>query len=277
METFNGQAMIDAVAEAVSTWGVKVVGALGVLILGWLVARLVRRAVQRALGRMTLEQTLVLFVGSLSYYLLLTFVGIAVLNLFGVPTTSFIAVLGAAGLAVGLALQGTLSNFAAGFMLMIFRPFRIGDYVEVAGVEGTVREIQLFTTTLDSLDNVQVVIPNSEAWGKTVRNLTGNDTRRVDMTFGIAYEDDIDQARKLILGVLAADARVLKDPPPLVEVWELADSSVNLLVGAWAKPGDYWDLRFALTQKIKEDLQTAGFTIPFPQRDVHIFQGEQVS
>jgi small conductance mechanosensitive channel len=195
---------------------------------------------------------------------------IAVLGLFGIETTSLIAVLGAAGLAVGLALQGTLSNFSAGVMLLVFRPFKVGDYVEVAGAAGSVQEVGIFSTVLHTPDNVKITIPNSSVYGDTIKNYSANDTRRNDLVIGISYGDDIARAIETIRQVLVSDSRVLADPEAVVAVVELADSSVNLVVRPWCAGGDYWPLRFDLTRKIKEELEAAGCSIPFPQRDLHL-------
>lgn len=262
----------DTLVEVVSTWGLRVVGAVAVLFLGMIIARLVRRSVTRLAERTQLDATLIPFLANLAYYAVATFVVIAVLGLFGIPTTSFVAVLGAAGLAVGLALQGSLSNFAAGVMLLVFRPFRLGDYVEVAGVEGAVEEIGIFASSLNTLDNTHVVLPNASIWGATIKNFTKNPKRRNDLVFGISYSDDIDQARRAILAACDADPRVLKDPKPQVWVTAMGDSSVDLLVAPWCEPADYWDLRFDLYQKVKEALEAGGCVIPFPQRDVHLIR-----
>jgi small conductance mechanosensitive channel len=211
------------------------------------------------------------------YYLTLIAVVIAVLSLFGIETTSLIAVLGAAGLAVGLALQGTLSNFAAGVMLLIFRPFKVGDYVEVAGTAGSVQEVGIFSSVLHTPDNVKITIPNSAVYGDTIKNYSANDTRRNDLLIGISYDDDIARALETIRRVLAGDSRVLDDPEPTVAVAELADSSVNLVVRPWCAGGDYWPLRFDLTHKLKEELEAAGCSIPYPQRDVHVHRDEPAS
>jgi small conductance mechanosensitive channel len=269
---FDAQAMMETLGALLSTWGLRVVGALAVLIIGWIVAKGIRRSVRRALERSSLDNTLVPFLSSLIYYMVLTFVILAVLRLFGLETTSLIAVLGAAGLAVGLALQGTLSNFAAGVMLLIFRPFKVGDFVEAAGTAGTVQEILIFSTTLHSPDNVRIVVPNSEIYGAIVKNYSFNDTRRNDMVIGIGYSDDIGKAVETIQRVLGEDSRVLQDPAPVIAVSELADSSVNLVVRPWCKKEDYWGLRFDLTRTLKEQLEAAGCNIPFPQTDVHLHQ-----
>jgi len=274
----NGVAELDVsgllnnVSELLSTWGLRVVGAIVVLIVGMMVARGVRSSVRKGLERTKLDATLVPFLSGLAYYLVAAFVVISVLGLFGIETTSLIAVLGAAGLAVGLALQGTLSNVSAGVMLLIFRPFRAGDFVETAGVAGSVKEIGIFSTTLATPDNVQIVVPNSAVYGETIKNYTANDTRRNDMVVGISYGDDIGVAIDTISRILAADARVLKDPAPVVAVSELADSSVNLVVRPWCTKDDYWQLRFDLTRQFKTELEAAGCSIPFPQQDVHLHQ-----
>jgi len=265
----NAQDLLATVMSMLSQWGLKVVGALALLIIGLIAARIIRGSIRRALERSKIDVTLVPFLSNLVYYLILTFVVVAVLSLFGIQTTSLIAVLGAAGLAVGLALQGTLSNFSSGVMLLIFRPFQVGDYVEAGGVAGAVTEIGVFATTLNTPDNVRIVVPNSAVYGQTIRNYTANETRRNDMTFGISYGDDIGLAMATIHRVLDAEARVLKDPAPVVAVAELADSSVNIVVRPWCRREDYWNVRFDLIRKVKEELEAAGCSIPFPQTDVH--------
>ncbi|ANM29351.1 mechanosensitive ion channel protein [Acidobacteria bacterium Mor1] len=272
MSDFDLSKLTQQMTELVSTWGLQVVGAIVVLILGLVIAKIVRSSVRGMLRRAKMDETLIPFLSNLVYYMVLAFVGIAVLGLFGIPTTSFIAVLGAAGLAVGLALQGTLSNFAAGVMLLFFRPFRVGDYVEAGGDEGEVRQVGVFASTLLTLDNVTIVLPNAAIWGAKIRNYTDHPNRRNDLAIGISYGDDINKARQVISDVLKADDRVLQDPAPLIAVSGLGDSSVDLLVGPYCKPEHYWDLRFDMYQKIKEGLDQAGVTIPFPQRDVHLFR-----
>jgi small conductance mechanosensitive channel len=269
---FNMDALMTSITNVVSTWGMKVLGALAVLIIGWIVAKAVRRSVRKALEKSKLDATLVPFISSLVYYALLAFVIVAVLSLFGIQTTSFIAVLGAAGLAVGLALQGTLGNFAAGVMLLVFRPFKVGDYVEAGGAAGTVQEIAVFSTTLNTPDNVRVMVPNSAVYGAMVKNYSANDTRRNDLLIGIDYSDDIGKAIETIHRVVSADSRVLPEPEPMIAVSELGDSSVNLVVRPWCNKEDYWALRFDLTRRIKEQLEAAGCSIPFPQTDVHLHQ-----
>lgn len=271
----SAQEAAGMVIALVSTWGLRVIGALAVLIIGRWIAGRFRKSVARALERGKIDATLVPFLSAMVYYLILAAVLIAVLNLFGIQTTSLIAVLGAAGLAVGLALQGTLSNFAAGTMLLIFRPFRTGDYVEVGGTAGSVAEIGLFTTILNTPDNVRIIVPNSAVNGETIRNYSANDTRRNDIEIGVSYDDDIGKAIEVIRGVLDADTRVLTDPAPVVAVAGLGDSSVDLVVRPWCKKEDYWGLRFDLIRGLKEKLEEAGCSIPFPQRDVHFFKEDE--
>jgi len=240
---------------------------------GRIVAGAVRRALRRRLERSGADPALVPFFSGTVYYLVLAAVIIAVLGLFGIQTASLIALLGAAGLAVGLAMQGTLSNFAAGVMLLAFRPFRPGDYVDAGGTAGTVKEIGLFATELATPDNVKIIAPNAAVWGHVIRNYSANDTRRNDLVVGIGYGDDIARALETIRSVLDADPRVLADPEPVVAVSELGDSSVDLVVRPWCTKDDYWALRFDLVRKLKEALEAAGCTIPFPQRDVHLDEG----
>jgi small conductance mechanosensitive channel len=273
----NAEELVQTVVTLVSTWGLQVIGALAVLIVGRIIAGSLRRMTRRALERAELDAVLVPFFANGVYYLTLIAVVIAVLSLFGIETTSLIAVLGAAGLAVGLALQGTLSNFAAGVMLLIFRPFKVGDYVEVAGTAGSVQEVGIFSSVLHTPDNVKITIPNSAVYGDTIKNYSANDTRRNDLLIGISYGDDIARAIETISRVLAGDSRVLDDPEPTVAVAELADSSVNLVVRPWCAGGDYWPLRFDLTRKLKEELEAAGCSIPYPQRDVHLNPGAPTS
>ncbi|MGB5192038.1 MAG: mechanosensitive ion channel domain-containing protein [Polyangiales bacterium] len=261
---------IETVREAITTWGVQAVGALVVLIVGWIAAKWIRASMTKALTKRDVDDTLVPFLSSLVYYLVLAFVVIAVLGMFGVEATSMVAVLGAAGLAVGLAMQGTLSNFAAGVMLLIFRPFKVGDFVDAGGVAGSVVEIAIFSTTLHSPDNVRITVPNTAIYGAVIKNFSANDTRRNDMVIGIGYNDDIGRAIEVLQRCLDSDPRVLKDPEPVIAVSELGDSSVNLVVRPWCTKEDYWGLRFDLTRKMKEEIEAAGCSIPFPQTDVHL-------
>ena len=264
--------MLASTMDLVTTWGIRVLGALVVLLIGRVLSGWARGTVRKIMTRGNVDNTLVPFISNLVYYLMMAFVIIAVLGLFGIPTASVIAVLGAAGLAVGLALQGTLGNFAAGVMLLLFRPFRVGDAVDIAGTMGSVQEISIFNTVLNTPDNVRIIVPNGTVFGQTIRNFSTNDTRRVDMVFGVGYGDDIDNAMKIMNNALASDERVLKDPAPVVALTELADSSVNFVVRPWCRREDYWALRWDLTRRLKEDLEAGGCNIPYPQHDVHLHQ-----
>jgi small conductance mechanosensitive channel len=263
-------AITSQLTELVSTWGVRAVGAIAVLIIGRIVAGRIRAGMRALLTRGKIDETLVPFLSSLFYYATLGFVAIAVLGLFGIPTASFIAVIGAAGLAVGLALQGTLGNFASGVMLLVFRPFKAGDFVDAGGTAGNVVSIGVFSTTLNTGDNVQITIPNGIIHGQTIRNFSANPTRRNDMIFGVSYDDDLGVAIDTIKRTITADTRTLKDPEILVAVTELGDCSVNIVARPWCKREDYWGLRFDMLRKVKEELEKAGCSIPFPQRDVHV-------
>jgi small conductance mechanosensitive channel len=271
--------IIGKVYQLLTIYGLKVLAALAIFIVGRWVAKGVRKVVDRLMTKSKVDPTLVSFTANLAYIGLLAFIVIAALGQLGIQTTSFIAILGAAGLAIGLALQGSLSNFAAGFLLIIFRPFKVGDLIEGAGVFGVVEVIQIFTTQLKTADNKTVIVPNAKLTDDNIVNWTAKGTRRVDMVFGIGYGDDIDKARSLMADIVAADDRILKNPEPQIAVSELADSSVNFVVRPWVKVNDYWGVYFDLTEKIKKAFDTNGVSIPFPQRDVHVYQhgpeGEQ--
>ncbi|RMF97233.1 MAG: mechanosensitive ion channel family protein [Gammaproteobacteria bacterium] len=240
---------------------------IGRLLAGWL-TRIVRRILQRASVDATLER----FLCNLLYAVLMVVVVIATINQLGVETTSLLAVLGAAGLAVGLALQGSLSNFAAGVLIVAFRPYKVGDFIEGGGVSGTVEDVQIFTTVLRSGDNKKIIVPNSQMMAGEIVNYSAKDTRRVDLVVGCGYDDDLDKVRAVLNEILAADQRVLKDPAPTVAVSELADSSVNFVVRPWVASADYWSVYFDLTEAIKKRFDQEGISIPYPQRDVHLYQ-----
>ncbi|MFO7716894.1 mechanosensitive ion channel family protein [Desulfosarcina sp.] len=266
------EAIVGKIYQLLTVYGLKVIAALAIFIIGRWVAKGVRKLVERLMAKGRVDGTLISFTANLAYIGLLAFVIIAALGQLGIQTTSFIAVLGAAGLAVGLALQGSLSNFAAGFLLIIFQPFKVGDLIEGGGVFGVVEAIQIFTTQFKTADNKTVIVPNSKLTSDNIVNWTVKGTRRVDLVFGIGYGDDIDKARSLMADIIAQDNRVLKDPPPQISVSELADSSVNFVVRPWVKVEDYWGVYFDLTEKIKKTFDANGVSIPFPQRDVHVYQ-----
>lgn len=267
----QAEAAAQQVVGLITTYGLNVLGGIVILILGWIAAGWISGGLRRALARSRhLDETVRGFLASLAKYAVLAFVIIAVLNQFGVQTTSLIAVFGAAGLAVGLALQGTLSNIAAGVMLLIFRPIRVGQYVAVAGQSGTVVDLNLFTVELATPDNVQIIIPNASVWGQAVVNYSHHKTRRADFTLGIGYDDDIDTAMAAIREVIQGDSRILAEPEPQIVVGELGASSVDLIVRAWVAADDYWPVKFDLTKAFKETLEAKGITIPFPQRTVHV-------
>jgi small conductance mechanosensitive channel len=272
MDTSN---LLAKVYELLTVYGIKVLAAIVIFILGRWIAKGFRKLVRRAMGNRNVDPTIVGFVGNLTYILLLTFFIVAALGQLGIQTTSFIAILGAAGLAIGLALQGSLANFAAGFLMIIFRPFKVGDYIEGAGTAGTVEQIQIFTTLLMTPDNKTVIIPNAKLTADNIVNYTTKGTRRMDMVVGIGYESDIDKAREILEELVTNDDRVLKDPPHTIAVAELADSSVNFVVRPWVNVPDYWDLWFDLTEKIKKRFDEAGISIPFPQRDVHVYEHKE--
>jgi len=267
------EAILQRVYEYLAQYGFKVIGALIILLVGRWLAKFISQWLERVLIKSRVDKTLAKFAKNLSNMVLLIFVLIAAMARLGVETAQFAIVLGAAGLAIGLALQGSLSNFASGFLMIIFRPFKVGDFIEAAGVKGTVIEIQLFNTIINTPDNIRAIIPNAQITGGNVLNYTTNGTRRVDLIIGVSYEDDLKKAKTIIEGVLAQDERVLQDPKPNVAVFELGDSSVNFVVRPWVKSADYWDAYFDITTKVKLALDEKGISIPYPQRDIHLKSG----
>jgi small conductance mechanosensitive channel len=269
------QAATDQLGIFITTYGLKIIGAIIILILGRIAAGIGRGIVRRMLEKAKSDAAIISFVCSLTYILILTFAVLAALAKFGIQTASFVAILGAAGFAIGFALQGSLANFAAGVLILILRPFRTGDYIEAAGVAGTVKEIQLFTTILSTPDNIKIMVPNGKILGDVIRNISGYDTRRVDLVIGIGYSSSIQKAYEVIGKVISEDKRVLTDPAPQIAVSELADSSVNFVVRPWVNRNDYWGVKFDLTRNIKEALDENNIEIPFPQRAVHMVPSEQ--
>jgi len=255
-------------------FGMRALGALIVLILGYVAAKLVRSFLKSWLARTELAIALQRFLVQFAYIGILVFTVVATLARFGIETTSFVAILGAAGFAIGFALQGSLANFAAGVLLLVLRPFKIGDFVEAGGVSGTVMDIQLFTSVLATPDNVKVMVPNAQIYGGVIRNYNGYETRRIDLSVGIGYGDSIETAFATAMGLMQSDARVLDDPAPEVMVSELADSSVNLNLRLWVNGADYWGVLFDLTRQVKETFDEQGLEIPFPQTVVHLNRDE---
>jgi small conductance mechanosensitive channel len=261
--------ILDQIGPLFWTYSLQIIGAIIILIVGWIAANLVKKFLKRLLKKTNTDEAVISFVGSLTYFLILTFAVLAALAKFGVQTASFVAVLGAAGLAIGLALQSTLANFAAGILILILRPFRTGDYIEGAGTAGTVKEIELFTTILATVDNIKILVPNGKLFGDVIKNISGYDLRRIDLVVGIGYGSPIGKAVEILGSLIKEDVRILSDPPPQVAVSELADSSVNLVFRPWVRKEDYWDVRFDMIRKIKESFDRNGIEIPFPQRVVH--------
>ena len=266
------QISLDRIWELLTLYGLKMIAAIVILVVGRWVAKIIKNILKKVMRNRKTDETIVSFVSSLSYYVLLTVFVLAALSQVGVQTTSFVAIIGAAGLAIGLALQGSLANFAAGFLMILFKPFKVGDYIEGAGTGGTVEKIQIFTTQMKTPDNKTVIIPNAALTSGNIVNYSTKGTRRVDMVFGIGYDDDIDKAKQILEGVIGADTRVLKDPAPVIALSELADSSVNFVVRPWVNSGDYWSVYFEVTEKVKKRFDEEGISIPFPQRDVHIYE-----
>ena len=265
-ENIDIQKMTDTY---VIPWAINIALAIAIFIVGKIVVNILVGVIRKLLGKSKMDEILINFVTSIIRAVLLLFVVIAALDQLGVDTTSLIALLGAAGLAVGLALQNSLQNFAAGVMLIVFRPFKAGDFVEAGGVSGVVESIGIFSSVFRTGDNREVIIPNGAIYGGTIINYSARETRRIDMVFGIGYDDDIKKAKELLQEIVTSDERVLSDPAPVIAVGELADSSVNFIVRPWVKSGDYWAVFWDLTEKVKLEFDAAGISIPYPQMDVH--------
>ncbi|HEB98869.1 MAG TPA: mechanosensitive ion channel [Thiotrichales bacterium] len=262
----------DFVNLYIIPWGLRILGALAILLIGRWIARWLVGLSRRLMDRSGMDATLSTFLCNMLNALLLAVVVIAALDQLGVQTTSLLAVLGAAGLAVGLALKDSLSNFASGVLLILFQPFRVGDFIEAAGVSGTVEAVGIFNTTLRTGDNRTIIVPNSQIYSGTIVNNSARPTRRIDLVIGIGYEDDIRKAKRLLEELLQKDERILDDPAPSVALAELADSSVNFNVRPWIKTEDYWNVRADLLQAIKETFDAEGISIPYPQQDIHLYR-----
>jgi small conductance mechanosensitive channel len=271
-ENFDIQLLLN---DYVVPWGINIIFALLIFYVGRMIVNVVVGVIRKLMKRGGVDDTLVGFLGSIIRWLLLLFVIVAALDQLGVNTTSLVAILGAAGLAVGLSLQGSLGNFAAGVMLIVFRPFQKGHFVDIAGTMGTVEAIGIFTSTLITPDNKVIIVPNGNIYGSNITNFSARDTRRVDMVFGVSYEDDIRVVKETLEKIIAEDDRVLAEPAPVIEVSELADSSVNFIVRPWVKSSDYWRVMWDTTAKVKLRFDEAGISIPFPQMDVHMDKPEE--
>jgi len=266
------QKLLEQLQEFLAESGLKLLGAVAIVLVGWWVAKLIRNVVRRVLTKARLEPTLVSFIATAAYVALMAFLIVAALGKVGIETTSFVAVLAAAGLAVGFALQGSLANLAAGVLLIIFRPFKVDDFVEGAGVTGTVEEVGMFTTQLRTPDNKTVIIPNAKLTGDNITNYTKKGVRRVDMVIGVAYGENVANVKRALDEVLRRDERIMKDPAPTIGVLELGDSSVNLAVRPWVNVPDYWDVYFDTMEAVKARFDAEGISIPFPQQDVHLIR-----
>lgn len=251
-------------------WGLNIAFAVAILLLGRWVVSIITNIVSGLLKKSKMDVILVNFITSILRTVLFLFVVIAAMDKLGVNTTSLVALLGAAGLAVGLALQGSLQNFAAGVMLIVFRPFKAGDFIEAAGISGTVEKINIFSSTLRTGDNREIIVPNGSIYGGVITNFSARSTRRIDMIVGIGYDSDLKLARQTLEDIINADERILKDPATLIAVSELAESSVNFVLRPWVKSSDYWAVKFDLNEKIKLTFDEKNITIPYPQMDIHI-------
>ena len=264
--------VMNKLIEWGSTFGIKLIAAIAILIIGRIIAKSIRKLIVKVMDKKKVDKTISSFISSLAFSVLWVFVILAALSQLGIQTTSFIAVIGAAGLAIGLALQGSLSNFAAGFLIILFRPFKVGDYVKAGGVSGSICKISIFTTDFTTPDNKKIIVPNSQIMNGTITNYSAEKTRRVDFTFGVSYEDDIMQVSKILNDIVKSYKKILKAPEPLIRVGELADNSVNFAVKVWVKTEDYWTVFFDITEQVKLTFDKEGITIPYPQMDVHLIK-----
>jgi small conductance mechanosensitive channel len=274
---FTWDEAIDMLTTNGVDLGINILTALVIFYVGRWFISIAMRGLRKVLQKQEIDKTLESFVCNLVRTVLLVFVVVAAISALGIQTTSFIAVLGAAGLAVGLALQGSLSNFASGVLIVLFRPYKVGDFVEAAGISGSVEEVQILTTVLKTGDNKRVIVPNSQIMDSIITNYSANDTRRVDMVVGVSYSDDLDKVRQTLEDLVAAEARILDEPACTIAVSALADSSVNFVVRPWVASADYWGVMFDMTEAIKKRFDKEGITFPFPQQDVHLYNASSDS
>jgi small conductance mechanosensitive channel len=264
--------ILQSAIQWVTTYSFSIFGAILIFFVGkWLSGKITKLLV-KLLKRHEVDAALTGFLGNMAYYVLMVVVIIAAVGQLGINTTSFLTIIGAAGLAIGLALKDSLNNFASGVMIILFRPFGIGDVVTVGGVTGKVQSIAIFNTILTTGDNQRVIVPNGNIINSVITNITANDTRRIDLVVGIGYGDDIAKAKQVLTDIVNADNRIMSEPSPVIAVSELADNSVNLIVRPWVKTSEYWNVHFDLLENIKRTFDAEGISIPFPQRDVHLFQ-----
>lgn len=261
----------DMISQYALEYGIPLLKAIAIFVIGLWVIKAIRNGVRRGFSKSKMDASLQPFLISLIYNSLLVLLVLTVLSTLGIQMTSFVAIIGAAGLAVGLSLQGTLQNFAGGVIILIMRPFKVGDFIEGGGHSGIIKEIQIFNTIMTTVDNKRVIIPNGGLSNSSIVNYSAEPIRRVDMVFGIGYDDDIKKAKGILMELIEADDRILKDPAPVVVVGELADSSVNFNVRPWVNGADYWGVYGDMTENVKLRFDKEGISIPFPQRDVHIY------
>ena len=264
--------VVEKMIEALSLYGIKIIAAVVIIVVGLWISKIIKNCFLKTLHKKKVDPTLVGFLASMLHGGLVIFVVISAISKLGVQTTSFVAVIGAAGLAVGLALQGSLSNFAAGILLILFKPFKVGNFVIAGGEAGVIVEVGILTTEMKTPDNVQIIIPNSTIMGSAITNVSAHPTRRIDMTLGVGYDDDLNKAKQIMEDLLAADERVLKDPVATIAVANLGDSSVEFVIRPWVNSADYWSVKFDFTKAVKEKFDAEGISIPYPQSDVHVFQ-----
>ena len=274
LDQIDWNSMLTSTKTVAISFGGKLLVALIIFYVGRIVAKMLVKGIHKVMRAQEVDQILEMFVCNLAYWMVMVFVIIAAISQIGVQTTSLIAVMGAAGLAIGLALQGSLSNFAAGVLIVVFRPYRVGDFVEVAGISGSVVQVQILSTILKTGDNKQIVVPNAQIMNSIITNYSANNTRRVDMIIGVSYDDNLDKVRDTLRELVNADSRIMQDPECLIAVAELADSSVNFFVRPWVASSDYWAVKFDLTESIKKRFDQDGISFPFPQRDVHLYKQE---
>ncbi len=272
-----GDISTENLMQLIQDYALPLVWAIIIFIIGRITARIISNVVARMMAKSKIDETLIIFAQNIIYIALMIFVILAALGKLGIETTSFAAIIAAAGLAIGLSLQGTLGNFSSGVMLILFRPFKVGDFIDAGGVMGIVEEIQIFSTKMRSGDNKEITVPNGQIVGSTITNYSAKETRRVDLVIGVGYDDDLKKVRAVLEDVINCDERILKEPAVTIGVLELGDSSVNFAVRPWVKSGDYWPVLFDLQENIKLRFDAEGISIPYPQRDIHIASNDSAA